>query len=234
MNNLKDLLELALDDGHGSAAGARADARADLARGKRLRRRRARRRMLATAGTTAAVAAAAIVVPTALHAPSRGGTSSHPGIAASTRPASTGQAAATRIRLVAYTGAQPPGYVVKVIPAGWVIQGSTAFSLVIAPSGDLDGNPDSFLGKLVVTQEGFDASGAAAEGWVPASAAGRPAYYDNGQSADAAGTAGLVIEEAPGRWLVVQAPQSLGWTQRELTQFGLGVTILATAQEGHG
>lgn len=217
MNDLKNLLELALGDG---PAGGPADPAGDIARGRALLRRRARNRALGAAAATAVIAAA-VAVPAAW-----------PGTAP--RPAASGPAAASSIRLVAYTGAQPAGYVVKVIPAGWVIQGSNPYALVIAPAGDSDKNPDSFLGKLVVTQEDFDRADAAATGWVPLSAAGRAAYYSRPASADGVLTTAIVIQEAPGRWLLVQAPASLGWGESALTQFGLGVTILATAQEGQG
>jgi hypothetical protein len=136
----------------------------------------------------------------------------------------------TRVKLVAYTGAQPPGYVVKEIPAGWVIQGSNSYNLVIAPAGDPDKSPDSFLGKLLVTQEDFDTAGAASTGWAAVTADGHPGYYNPSQG----GTASLVIRQAPGRWLLVQAPVELGWSQQQLTQFTLGVTILAGATPGHG
>jgi hypothetical protein len=214
VNDLKDLLERALADGHGPARDARADAAGDLARGQRLLRRRTRHRVLAA--SAAAAVAVAIVVPVAL----RG---------------APGQAAApAQVKLVAYTGAQPPGYVVKEIPAGWVIQGSNSYNLVIAPAGDPDKSPDSFLGKLLVTQEEFDAAGAASNGWAAITAGGHAAYYNDGTSAAMAQTAGLVIRQASGQWLLVQAPTSLGWSQQAITQFGLGVTILAAATPGRG
>jgi hypothetical protein len=47
-------------------------------------------------------------------------------------------------------------------------------------------------------------------------------------------TANLVIRQAAGQWLLVQAPTSLGWSQQALAQFARGVTILGTATPGHG
>ena len=226
MTELKDLFELALAGGDpADGAGGRdvaADPSADLARGRRLRARRRRRRLLggAAAAAAAAVAVTAVVLPNG-----PGGKPAHSATA-------IGQQAA-KIRLVAYTGAQPPGYTVKVIPAGWVVQGSNPYALVIAPANAADKNPDSFVGKLFVGQEAFDPSGAGAQGWSPAKVPGHTVYYS---VQDAAGTqtASVVIEETATYWLVVQAPTSLGWTEQQLIQFGLGVTILATAQEGKG
>jgi hypothetical protein len=209
VNDLKNLLERALADGRGPARDADADPSGDLARGKRLLLRRSRYRMLAS--SAAAAVAAAIAVPIAL----------------SGSPAQAG--------LVAYTGAQPPGYVVKEIPAGWVIQGTNAYALTIAPASDADQNPDSYLGKLVVMQGEFSTADAAADGWVATTAAGRTAYYNHGQpSGDGTVTAGFVIEQAPGRWLTVQAPASLAWTEAQFKEFALGVTILATAKPSQG
>lgn len=219
MNDLKDLLERALADGHGPARPAQADVAGDLARGQRLLRRRTRHRVLASSAAVAVVAAA-VVVPVALHGSGGppGGTTSAP----------------VQVKLVAYAGAQPPGYLVKQIPADWVIQGSDNYNLVIAPVGDRDKNPDSFLGKLLVTQEEFDPAGAASEGWVATTAGGHAAYYNDGTSDGMAHTAGLVIRQASGQWLLVQAPVSLGWSQAAITQFALSVTITATATPGQG
>jgi hypothetical protein len=220
VNDLKDLLERALADGHGPARHATADPAGDLARGRQLLRRRTRHRVLAV--SAAAAITAAVAVPVALHG------SPGQGTASGTIPATA------RVKLVAYTGAQPAGYEVKEIPAGWVIQGSNSYNLVIAPAGDPDKNPDSFLGKLLVTQEEFSTGDAASTGWVSATVAGHAAYYNDGTSDQAAHTAGLVIRQAAGQWLLVQAPLSLGWTQAQLTEFARGVTILATARPGKG
>jgi hypothetical protein len=236
VNDLKDLLERALADGHGPARGAHADPAGDLARGKRLRARRTRNRLIGTTAAAAVIAAAAVTVPAAF----RGGPAHQPAASGTTPPVATaagkpaGQPAVTQVKLVAYTGAQPQGYLVKAIPAGWVIQGSDNYNLVIAPAGDPDKNPDSFLGKLLVTQEEFDTAGAASTGWVAMTAGGRAAYYNDGASDAMAHTAGLVIRQASGQWLLVQAPTFLGWSQQQLAQFALGVTVTATATPGKG
>jgi hypothetical protein len=221
VNDLKSLFELALDDSLGPRAADPGDPTADLERGRKLLRQRTRRRVLGAAAATVAVAAVAVAaVPAVAHDPAKNAAT-----ASSARPATRG------ITLVAYTGAQPQGYVVTVIPAGWVIQGSDPYSLVIAPENAANTNPDSFVGKLLVTQENFDTSNA--QGWSPAPARGRTAYYSV-QNAAGVPTASLVVEEKPSQWLLVQVPVSLGWTEKQLTQFALGVTILPTAQEGHG
>lgn len=212
--DLKELFELALtDDGvpHGDLL---ADPSPDLTRGRRLLARRRRQRAFGAAAATAVTAAVAAGVVTTV-----------PGGPAPKSPPAA-------IRLVAYSGTQPPGYTVRVIPAGWVIQGSNPFALVIAPANARSKDPDDFIGKLVVTQEAFATNGGSGAGWSPVPVAGHTAYY----AAEIGGTpvAGLVIEEAPGRWLLVQAPTSLDWTRDQMVQFGLGVTVLKTAQESKG
>jgi hypothetical protein len=231
MTDLKDLLGLALDDAPPAArTGAVPGIDNDLARGRRLLRRRARNRMLGASAAVAAVAVA-VAVPALTSGPSAKPTTaasrpatadvSHSGSAGASRTAVTG------IKLVDYTGTQPPGYVVKVIPDNWVIQGSTPFALTIAPANAANKDPDYFLGKLVVLQESFDTS--SAQGWTSARIPGHTAYYS--VQGD---TASLVIEQTASRWLLVQAPTSLHWTEQQEVQFGLGVTILPTAQEGNG
>jgi hypothetical protein len=229
VSDLKNLFELALaDDADGTTVHGEVatDPSADLARGKRLLARRRHRRMLggAAIGAVAAVTVAAVAV-----APNAGG--GKPSLANTASGA--GRHPAATIRLVAYTGAQPPGYTVAVIPAGWVVQGSTPYALVIAPANAPNKDPDVFIGKLFVGQESFDPSGASAQGWSPAHIPGHTAYYSV-QNAGGTQTASLVIEVTATDWLVIQAPTSLGWTEQQMIQFGLGVKILSTAQEGKG
>jgi hypothetical protein len=227
MTDLKDVLGLALDDATaGAHAGALPGVEDDLARGRRLLRRRTRTRILGASAAVAAVTVAAVVPTLTSGSNARpASAASHPAKAG--HPAASSASATAAIKLVDYTGAQPPGYVVKTIPDHWVIQGSNPFALTIAPPNATDKDPDSFLGKLVVTQESFDTSGA--QGWTSAHLPGHTAYYSVQGT-----TASLVIEQTASRWLLVQAPTSLHWTQQQEGQFGLGVTILSTAQEGKG
>ncbi len=68
-----------------------------------------------------------------------------------TRPAST----PLKIKLVDYVGQEPQGFEIGTIPQGYDLdlQASTPYSIVIAPSGDANKDPDSFVGKLVVSAE---------------------------------------------------------------------------------
>ena len=208
MNDLKDLLGLALDTG--PAEGTPVDPREDLARGRRLLRRH---RLIAGAGVAAALVVGA-AVPLALQGGGGGA-----GVIGG------------HVALVAWTGTQPPGYEVSWMPAGWVVQGSNPFSLTIAPAGDNDTSPDSFLGKLVVMLQSKSVTS-------PPAGASQPVNGRRGvfEPASAAGgdTEVLTFQVQSGQWVVVQAPMALGWSSQQLAQFAGGVKVLVTAKQGVG
>ena len=231
MNDLKDLLELALSDVPGR--DARVDPAADLVRGRRLLRRR-RQRLAGLAGVTAAVLCG-VLVPLALpgsapsHRPAPVAVASHPQPSHSQPGHTAAPAQQThQIKLVAWVGTQPPGYQVAWMPKGWVVQGSTPFALVMAPPNDKDKSPDSYVGKLVVMLQSRDATAPPAD-WADQPVNGRPGKFD--VQGD---TQILTFKNASGQWVVIQAPVSLGWDSAELAKFGGGVQVLAAAQQGRG
>ena len=231
MNDLKDLLELALSDVPGR--DARVDPAADLARGRRRLRRR-RQRLAGLAGVTAAVLCG-VLVPLAVQGsapryyspPAAASSHAQPSHAQPGRTAAPAKQS-RQIKLVAWVGTQPPGYRVNWMPKGWVVQGSTPFALVMAPPNDKDKSPDSYVGKLVVMLQSRDATAPPAD-WANQPVNGRPGKFD--VQAD---TQILTFKIASGQWVVVQAPVSLGWDSAELAKFGGGVQVLAAAQQGRG
>lgn len=224
MNDLKDLLELALSEGHGPDPAQHADPAGDLARGRTLLRRRRR----GVAGAVTAVVIAA-VVPLAVNAADRG-PASQPGpatrAAGSAGPATT-HPGTTEIALIAYEGKQAPGYQVAEVPSGWVVQGGNPYALVLAPKDDKDTSIDSFLGKLVVMLLSRDA-GAPTTG-TSQPVAGRPGRFDVQDN-----TQILTYQDAAHGWVVIQAPTSLGWDSTRLAQFAAGVQVLGNAQRSRG
>ena len=231
MNDLRDLLELALSDVPGR--DARADPAADLARGRRRLRRR-RQRLAGLAGVTAAVLCG-VLVPLALQGSAPRYDSPPTAASSHAQPSRTqpGQTTAPvqqphQIKLVAWVGTQPPGYQVAWMPKGWVVQGSTPFALVMAPPDDKDKSPDSYVGKLVVMLQSRDATAPPAD-WADQPVNGRPGKFD--VQGD---TQILTFKNASGQWVVVQAPVSLGWDSAELAKFAGGVQVLAAAQQGRG
>ena len=230
MNDVKDLLELALTDRHGLDPAQHVDPAGDLARGRGLLRRR---RLVGLAGAATAVVVVALV-PWAIHAgggPSVGAQASptiRSGSASSTQPAPTHPATPVHsIALIAYEGKQPPGYQVAEVPSGWVVQGGNAYALVLAPQDDKDTSIDSFIGKLVVMLQS-QGVGAPTVG-TSQPVAGRPGRFDVQDN-----TQILTYRGADGRWVVIQAPTSLGWDSARLAQFAAGVQVLGNAQPGHG
>lgn len=235
MTDLKDLMVLALADGHGPDAGqevAAVTAAGDLARGRRLLRRRRVAGLVggtAVAVLAAGITAVALSLATAGPAGPRLAPAAGPaGGAATGRPSRVTPTPVVRaIALVSYSGTQIPGYQVAEVPSGWVLQGGNSFALVIAPAHDRDTSIDSFVGKLVVMLKSVDEP-------VPAQAprqpvAGRPGYL---RVQD--GTQILTFQAANGAWVDIQAPTSLGWDGTELAQFAAGVQVLGNAQPGHG
>ncbi len=221
MNTVRDLLELALEDG--SDAEQVVDPAGDVARGRAL----VRRRRLAGVGGVAAAAAVGALVPVILGG--GGGTPSvvasrpsHPSV--STTPVAKGHRS---IALVAFTGDQIPGYQVAEVPSGWVIQGGNPFALVIAPKGDTDTSIDSYSGKLVVMLQSRDASAPTSGQSDPVN--GHPGFLD--VQGD---TQILTFQRADGRWVVIQAPTALGWDAAKLAQFASGVQVLDNAQQSRG
>ena len=123
---------------------------ADLARGRQaLHRRRARRLSAGSGLLVAAVLGTVAVVSNGLQ----------PSLDRPAPPASTAQPrSGAAIDLVAYTGAQPSGYVLDKVPSGWTVRDDTAGVLTLAPSdaaapdGDLEG-AISFEGVIAITTE---------------------------------------------------------------------------------
>lgn len=232
MNDVKDLLGLALDTA--PAVDTPVDPREDLARGRRLRRRR---RLVAGAGVAAAMVVGA-AVPLALQGGSAGGAGGHTPVAVSSKPVTKPSVASPspsrgsgHVALVAWRGTQPPGYLVSWMPAGWVVQGSTPYYLTIAPAGDKDTQPASFLGKLVVMLQSKSVTAPPAGASQPVN--GRRGVFE--PASEAGGdTEVLTFQVANGQWVVVQAPMALGWSSQQLAQFAGGVTVLGTAQQGVG
>jgi hypothetical protein len=254
MNDVKDLLERALNDGPSAnlATSPAMDPTADLLRGRaKLRKRR-------TAGFAgaAAIALGLGIVPFAL---SNTGTAPGAVQAQSTQTPAEVQSLPT-IELAAYTGKQVPGYKVAIMPKGWVIQGGNSTSLTIAPARAKNKNPSFFVGKLMVglVWHGFKpptAADAKRNGETSQPVAGRPGWLsvepDKESAADAKSrqakmargpkshrwaydpTMYLTYKGADGRWVYIQAPKAVGWTGADLARFAAGVTVLKNAAKSY-
>jgi hypothetical protein len=223
-DDLKHLLSLALEPGHARPV----DPAADIARGRRLL---LRRRAVRAGGVAASAAVCAGLASYAL-AGGGPGTGTPPVTAGRDRPAATGPSAGSSaelpsIALVAYNGDQVPGYRVAEVPRGWEVQGGNAFALTIAPEGAADRNPDSFAGKLVVMLQSRDAG-------VPDTGTSQPVEGRPGRLDVQGDTQMLTYQRADGRWVVIQAPTSLGWDGDRIARFATGVEVLGNAEAGRG
>ena len=226
MNDVKDMLAAALDRGPGP--GQPVNPAGDLARGRRLLRRRRLTGLAGAAGVAAGIAAGVLTAGPA------GPAATHPGPAAGqhTRhhevPAAPGHHPAKRaIKLVSYQGYQAPGYQVSEVPRGWVVQGSNAFALTVAPADDPDKSVDSFVGKIAVMLKSRDEP--APKGQPNLQVAGRPGFLD--RQGD---TWILLYQDPSGLWVDIQFPAKLGWDAPQFARFAAGVKVLGNAQPGRG
>jgi hypothetical protein len=132
---------------------------------------------------------------------------------------------AGQIRLVAYRGAQLPGFTVAEVPDGYVLQGASDYVLDIAKPGD-DSSLDAFTGKLVVMLQSrdakFDTNG------TPVTINGHQGYLRDGSPA-------TVLEYTDGTHdIVVQDWQDIALTDDQLVQFASGITVTSAAHAGVG
>jgi hypothetical protein len=193
----------------------------DLARGRAALRRRHRRAGLAALSLAVVAAGAGGAAWFSSTRPDGGHHA----------PAVVSPPAPSKIKLVAYLGQEPQGFHIGSIPQGYGLdlQASNAYTVVIAPAGDADQDPDSFAGKLMVSAE--DAS-----------------FY---RSLSSLGTQSATIGGVPGRlgddgtatqvwWQVgsimidVQCWDSIGLTHDQLINFASTVSTTPQLQLSKG
>jgi hypothetical protein len=213
----------ALHDGPLAAVDDAAIA-SDLRRGRAALVTRHRRR----AGAVGAAAIGVVAVSSLSYALASGG-SPRASQAAAPRTVVThasGKATSTStpaIQLLAYSGKQLPGYSVKRVPKGYVLQGISGSVLDIAESGD-HSSLNTFDGKLVVMLN--DHAGPATG--TPVSVSGHPGRIDDQDGV-------LILTYSDGTHNVeVQSWSNIHLSRDQLVQFAEGVTVLPSAQEGHG
>ncbi|GAA4089819.1 hypothetical protein ACFFOS_14075 [Nocardioides kongjuensis] len=195
--------------------------RRDLARGRGASRRRALR--VGTAGLTLAAVAG---VGTAIAVSADRTPAPAPSIAAPSTGTTTDGPAPGGVQLVAYTGEQQPGFVVAKVPAGFVLEGATAYNLNVARAEDHSGL-DVFEDKLVVMLESQSVTGE------PEGAPVKVGEHDGWLRTVEGGTQVLTYDDGEHR-VVVQAWKSLGLSDEQVIEFAAGVTVTAEAQAGVG
>lgn len=213
----------ALHDGPPAAVDDAAIA-SDLRRGRDALVTRRRRR----AGAAGAAALGVVAVSSLSYALASGGSSRAPQAVASRTVVTHASSKATStstpaIQLLAYRGRQLPGYTVKQVPSGYVLQGISGSVLDIAESGD-HSSLDSFDGKLVVMLNDY-----------PGPATGTPVSVSghSGRISDQDGVLTLTYSDGTHN-VEVQSWSNIHLSDDQLVQFAEGVTVLSSAQVGHG
>ena len=146
---------------------------------------------------------------------------------------STGSAP-TGVRLVSYTGAQPVGYTLDRVPEGWDVESSGRSSLTLAPHGagdDTDpseGQPDSLIGKIDVSQERAVPTGVTKD---DIEVDGRPGVIAHMLGADGTpdGTLTLFLRQPSGNYLTIQVWSGIGWGNDQIAEFAAGVHVTKDA-----
>lgn len=216
---------------HESPAPDEATVTADVRRG-----RRAVRRHRAVRGITGGAVALA-VAGTAVAVHGSGGPTM-PEASGPDTTISSGGSNGTAIHLVDYAGPQKPGFTVRTVPEGFVLQGVRPTVLDITRPGDAS-SLYSFAGKVVVMLQSQDATFERVGTKV--SVNGRPGYIHGDPGGDDAadgstrpgedvGTATtLEFLDGSGHDVLVQAWDDLGLTDQQLVQLAEGITVTSQA-----
>jgi hypothetical protein len=228
MSDIRDVLERTAPSADAPPSDETVDA--DVHRGRAaLARRRTTRFSIAGVVAVAVVAGTVVVANNQGHSSvtitPRAGQHQHQTHQQRHQPGSVNGAP---VRLVAYEGDQPEGFTVGQVPEGWFIEGSSPYSLTIAPEGDT-GSPDAFVGKLVVMLQSKSMPQHLPDG-DPVQVGGNPGVISNGPPADL-----LTYQDDAGHFVQVQAwTSALHWTDDQLISFADGVQVTANALPGVG
>ena len=130
--------------------------------------------------------------------------------------------AAPVLELAAYHGPQLPGFSVKRIPKGYVLQGVSGSTLDIAKKGD-HSDLNTFVGKIVV---GVDSD--TPRTGTPVTVNGRTGHLRSDDGV-------MTLTYSDGSHdVVIQSWSTIHISRAQLVQFAEGVTVLPSVQEGHG
>ena len=130
--------------------------------------------------------------------------------------------AAADVGLVAWSGDQPQGFNVAVVPDGFFVQGSDSYVFTVAREGDAT-HPLSFEDKLVVSLEDSIKPGGQLVGDLVEVAGGTGAIRHSGGA--------TTLEFFQGEHeVVVQMWNSVGLSDEELINFAEGITVTDDAR----
>jgi hypothetical protein len=195
---------------------------ADVVRGHRALLRRRRHWVVGSS----VVAVAAVAVVTANVASSGG--DRVPSVAVQQHSATQ---QTPQVRLVAYTGAQPAGFTVDTVPAGWRVVSSDINDFVAVPPGTVVKSADVRLTSgIAVLLQGAShlPSGSSA---TTVTVNGKAAQW--GLTRDKA-VKWLMFSDAAGHQVLVQVPIALGLTTDQIVRFADGITVTGAARTAGG
>ncbi|MEV5721415.1 hypothetical protein AB0L41_46800 [Amycolatopsis mediterranei] len=216
MQDLTDVLSTLRHTGSPDPAGADTVA-ADVARGHAALIRRRRRRIVGS-GVVAVAAAAAVAVGTV-------------GLGHGGQTVEAGQGTAKQqtasVQLAAYTGAQPAGFTVATIPAGWHVASSTSYAFVVTPPGADYRNYTSGIAVMLQGQSRLPSDSPVTNVTI------------NGKAGVQGLTRGkkaqwLIFSDAAGHQVLVQVPSHLGLSNDQIVRFAQGITVTGQAQTAGG
>jgi len=199
----------------------------DVTRGHRALARR--RHRIGCSGVAGAVIAAVAAVAVS---------ASQPGSAPTAVAGTHAISQTSRVRLVAYTGPKPIGFIVSTVPAGWKVASSDRAALVLVPPGAPTAQPYQPGQGQVVMLAGRLAVMLQAGSKLPDNSPitkvtvnGRPAvlgfpYGGEGATRDR----WLIFSDGKGHKILVQVPESLDLTTAQIVQFAQGITVTSQAQ----
>lgn len=222
MSDLRTLMHQSADLAPAAVRMSAVDA--DLARGRQALRRRRARRMSAGSGLLVATAVGAMaVVSNGLQPPLH-----RPSDTTSTVQPDSGAA----IEMVAYTGAQPSGYVLDKVPSGWTVRDDTASVLTLAPADATtpDAGPEgaiSFEGTIAITTQP-DTGLPTGVQLDDVEVAGAPAVIAHLKGSG--DTRALFLQQPSGDYLVIQVWDDLNWDNEHIAQFASSVHVTDGAQ----
>ncbi|GAB7045249.1 hypothetical protein [Catenuloplanes indicus] len=229
MSDLRQYLDRIAGPEHPPAPAA---VDADVARGRvALRRKRQVRGLLGGALALVAVGALGVAAVTVDAPADPGGDRIE---AAPVIPRGTSSAVDTTpgtpagVRLVAFAGDQPEGFTIDVVPEGWEIQSSVATTLLIAPIGLPDQDPNSFADKITISLQ-YEAP----DDRPPAeqlTVGGRPAVLWTSED----GVRTLFVRLDGGAYLNVQLWHNLRWGTATIAEFAAGITVTDDVERSRG
>ena len=136
---------------------------------------------------------------------------------------------------MAYTGAQPSGYTLDKVPAGWEVRDSTPSLLTLAPQGSAEADPVEGMTSL----EGTIAISTQNDTGVPTDVrlddvrvGGQAAVIAHMKGAGDTRT--LFAQQPDGSYLVIQVWDGLGWDNARIAEFAASVTVTDEAQPAVG